>query len=376
MLIDVDAALTRLPPQYFDPAQPAGLDERTQTFSLYSYDDVVRLLTDRTSFTSDYGINEADLPNLHPAWAGMWATDGQRHEVLRSAVADPFRPGYLAWLEPRVRDIAVELIEATPESGPYDITDLARVLPSRVICLILDLPMDATERVMGWIDETSAVTSVAALPSQPEMAGYFREMINQQKRRPGHGLLGELVRAQANGAPLSDWDLLGYAVMLLSAAIDTTTTVICNALLFLSEYGHAEKLAAEPELVGPAIEEVLRWYPPFPAQTRISARELELNGVTIPRGTPVSGYLSAANRDPVRFPDPDRFDPARSPNPHLSFGRGKHFCLGAALARLELNIAVREMLARRPRLRWDRTVPLERHHGAVHRLTRAVFQMG
>jgi cytochrome P450 len=371
----VDASLTALPPQCFDPTHPAGFDERTQTFSVYSYDDVVRLLTDRASFTSDYGVNEADLPEMHPTFAGMWATDGPRHEQLRSAVADPFRTGYLAWLEPRIREIARELVEATPGAGRYDITELARLLPSRVMCLILDLPMDVAERMVGWLDEISSVTSVFAIPRQPDMTDYFREMIERQKRHPGHGLLAELVDAQANGAPLSDWDLLGYAVMLLAAGIDSTTTGICNALLFLSEYGHTEKLAAQPDLIGPAVDEVLRWYPPFPASTRVAVTELEWHGERIAPGTAVSGYLSAANRDPMHFPDPDRFDPTRRPNPHLSFGRGRHFCLGAPLARLEINIAVQEMLARRPHLGWDKTVPLQRYTGVVHRPTRADFYM-
>jgi cytochrome P450 len=365
--------------QFLDPTRPAGFDERTRTFSLYSYDDVVRLLTDRTCFTSDFGIDEAALPGLHPAFAGMWATDGERHDLLRSAVADPFRAGFLAWLEPRVREIAVELVEATPESGPCDLTELGRLLPSRVMCLILDLPMEAAERMVGWIDEISKVTSVVAFPSQPEMTEYFREVIAERKRRLGHdqrqGVLADLVIAQGEGVPLSDWDLLGYAVMLLGAGIDTTTTALCNALVFFSEYGHTELLAAKPDLIPTAIDEVLRWYPPFPAQTRVSVRELEIHGETIPAGTPVSGYLSAANRDPLRFPDPDRFDPTRQPNPHLSFGRGRHFCLGNALARLELNIALREVLARRPNLKWDSSVPLDRHPGIVHRPTRAVFQM-
>lgn len=364
-----------LPAQFLDPTRPAGFDERTQTFSLFSYDDVVRLLTDRASFTSDFGIEEAALPNLHPAWAGMWATDGQRHDQLRSAVADPFRPGFLAWLEPRIREIAVELVEALPESGSHDLTELARLLPSRVMCLILDLPMEAAERMVGWIDEISNVTSVVAFPNQPEMTAYFQEVIEQKKSRSGQGVLSDLVTAQAEGVPLSDWDLLGYSVMLLGAGIDTTTTTICNALVFFSQHGHTEQLAAQPELIGVALDEVLRWYPPFPAQTRIAAHELEIYGETIPAGTPVSGYISAANRDPLRFPDPHRFDPTRHPNPHLSFGRGRHFCLGNALARLELTIAVQEMLARRPHLKWDSSVPLDRHPGIVHRPTKAVFQM-
>lgn len=364
-----------LPAQFLDPTRPAGFDERTQTFSLYSYDDVVRLLTDRTSFTSDYGIEEAALPGFNPAFAGMWATDGQRHERLRSAVADPFRAGYLAWLEPRIREITVELVEGLPKTGSHDLTEMARLLPSRVMCLILDLPLDAAERMVDWMDEIAAVTSWIALPSQPEMAAYFRERIEELKRRQGRGVLADLVTAQAEGVPLSDWDLIGYSVMLLGAGIDTTTTSICNALVFFSQYGYTEKLTDEPGLIPVAIDEVLRWYPPFPVQTRISVRELEIYGHTIPAGTPVSGYLSAANRDPLRFPNPNRFDPFRHPNPHLSFGRGRHFCLGNALARLELTIALQEVLTRRPLLKWDSSVPLDRHPGMVHRPTRAVFQM-
>ncbi|HEX6686646.1 MAG TPA: cytochrome P450 [Candidatus Limnocylindrales bacterium] len=374
--MSVDARLFSLQPEFFDPAAPVHFDERTQAFSLFGYDDVVRLLTDRTGFSSGLGFDPAELPRMHPAYSGMWLTDGKRHDELRAAVADPFRPSYLATLEPRIREIAVDLIDKTPAAGPHDLADLFRMLPSMVMCLILDVELDAAHRMLGWINETAEVTSIMGFPPQTDMADYFREVIARHRAQPSQGLLAELIAAQDAGAPLTEWDLIGYVTMLLIAGIDTTGAVIGNCMLFLTEYGHTGQLAAEPELIPAAVEEVTRWYPPFPAATRLAIAPVTFSGVQIPPYTPVAGYLSAANRDPVRFPDPHRFDIGRNPNPHLSFGRGPRYCLGAPLARLETVIAVQEMLARRPGLSWDSGVPLERHQGIIHRLTGAVFKMG
>jgi cytochrome P450 len=372
----VDARLFALPPQFFDPHGRVRFDERTQAFSLFGYDDVVRLLTERAGFSCGLGFDRAELPDMHPAYSGMWLTDGQRHDELRAAVAEPFRPAVLARLRPRIREIAAGLVEQTPRHGRHDLADLIRLLPSMVMCLILDIELDAADKILGWIDQTAEVSSIMGFPPQADMAEYFAGLIERQKAEPGHGLLAELIAAQAAGAPLSDWDLIGYLAMLLIAGIDTTSAVIGNALLFLSVYGHLPRLAAQPALIGPAVEEVMRWYPPFPAATRLATEPVTFAGVDIPAHTPVAGYLSAANRDPLRFTDPDRFDIDRHPNPHLSFGRGGRYCLGAPLARLEAVITVQEVLARRPGLAWDPAVPLQRHHGIIHRLTKAVFQMG
>jgi len=365
-----------LPPEYFDPRAPVHFDERTLAFSLFGYDDVARLLTDRSAFSAGLGIDRAELPNMHPGYSGMWLTDGQRHDELRAAVAEPFRPAVLAGLEPRIRKIAADLAAKTPATGPHDLADTLRMLPSMVMCLILDVELEAADRMLGWVNETAEVSSIMAFPPQADMAGYFRDLIDRHKAQPGRGLLAELIAAQAAGAPLSDWDLIGYIAMLLIAGIDTTSAVIGNALLFLGEHGHTPRLAEHPQLIPAAVEEVMRWYPPFPAATRFAIEPVTFSGVRIPPLTPVSGYLSAANRDPSRFQDPDRLDIGRHPNPHLSFGRGGRYCLGAPLARLEAVIAMEEMLARRPGVRWDSTVPLQRHPGIVHRMTRAVFIMG
>lgn len=372
----MDARLFALTPEFFDPAAPVRFDERTQAFSLFNYDDVVRLLTERTGFSSGLGFDREQLPHMHPAYSGLWLTDGQRHDDLRSAVAEPFRPAVLARLEPRIREIAAGLVDDTPAQGPHDLAELIRLLPSMVMCLILDVELEAADRMLGWINETAEVTSIMGFPPQADMAEYFRGVIDRQRAEPGHGLLAELIAAQAAGAPMSDWDLIGYVTMLLIAGIDTTSAVIGNALLFLTEYGHTPRLAENPALIPAAVEEVMRWYPPFPAATRLAVAPVTFSGVQIPPFTPVAGYVSAANRDPRRFADPDSFDIGRNPNPHLSFGRGGRYCLGAPLARLEAVVMVEQMLARRPGLRWDPAFPLERHHGIIHRPTRIVFKMG
>lgn len=373
----MDSRYFALPDAYFDPAAPIAFDQEKYVWSLSTYDDVLRLLTDRASFSSDLGISPDDLRNLNPAYAGMWLTDGQRHDDLRAVVAEPFRPAVLREMEPRIREMTRELLDAA-DGDRIDIAALTRKLPSQVMCLILDVEQEAADRIVAWIDEVAHVNSIMSFPPQLDVAEYLTGLLNRRKADPGSGLLGELITAQGNGylaggRELSDWDLVGYLAMLLMAGIDTTSAGMANSLLFLTEYGHGEQLAAEPKGIPAAIDEALRWYPPFPVATRMAIQDVSFGDVTIPAGTPVGARLSAANRDPAHFTDPDTFDITRSPNPHLSYGRGAHYCLGAPLAKIETTILLEEMLTRWPRLRWDRDVPLERYAGIVHRLTKAVF---
>jgi cytochrome P450 len=192
------------------------------------------------------------------------------------------------------------------------------------------------------------------------------------------GLVDELIAAQARGyqiegRPMTDRDLVGYVAMMLSAGVDTTSAGIGNALLFLTEYGHWAELAADPALIPNAVEETLRWYPSFPGVRRLTIADTELGGQRVRPGQWATGWLTAANRDPATFPDPDRFDIRRRPNRQLSFGYGLHLCLGAALARLEMRILLEEATRRLPGLRRDPDAPIARRYWLLDNLTEAHF---
>jgi cytochrome P450 len=178
--------------------------------------------------------------------------------------------------------------------------------------------------------------------------------------------------------PASKFDLAPVARQLAERAsategADIAAAGIGNCLLFLSHYGQLQQAAAEAHRLAHAIDEVLRWAPPTPVITRTAGHDVTFGQVSIPAGAILTGRVSAANRDPKQFTDPDTFDIAREPNRHLSFGRGVHYHPGAALARVQMAIAVQEAARLLPELRWDTSEPLHRHPGPVHYLTRAIF---
>ncbi len=216
------------------------------------------------------------------------------------------------------------------------------------------------------------------LPSQPDQRAFFEELIARRRASPQEGLVDELIAAQAAGhlvdaAPMSDLDLVGSFAMMLAAGVDTTAASVGNALLFLTEYGHWDALRADPSLIPNAVEETLRWCPAFAGVRRYVIADTMLGGQAVAAGQWATGWLSSANRDPERFADPDTFDIQRRSNAHLTFGTGRHYCLGAPLARLELRILVEEAVARLPGLRRNVTRPISRREWMVDGLDEAHF---
>ena len=191
-------------------------------------------------------------------------------------------------------------------------------------------------------------------------------MIEQRRRRPGNDLISALLAAEIDGQKLSVIELLGFCALLLVAGNETTTNLIGNAVLCFTESpGTAERLIAEPALLPQAIEEVLRYRSPVQSMYRISAVDTTLRGLPIPAGSPIVAWIGSANRDGEQFPHPDVFDVGRSPNRHLAFGQGIHFCLGAPLARLEARIALQAVLSRLPGLAVDPEAQLERMESTI-----------
>src|SRR5262249_21708862 len=180
-----------------------------------------------------------------------------------------------------------------------------------------------------------------------EMNGYLLAHIRQRRARRADDLTSELVGVEVDGERLDDQEIVGFVGLLLLAGHITTTALLGNAVLTLDEHpGAAAELRADPTRLPGAIEEVLRYRSPFPRLARRAARDVELGGQAIAANEIVILWLASANRDPAKFPEPDRFDVRRTPNPHLAFGHGIHFCLGAPLARLEARIALGILLER------------------------------
>ncbi|WBL37203.1 cytochrome P450 [Tepidiforma flava] len=318
---------------------------------VFGYDDATAILKDWETWSSRFPPPPEVTDPPEPM---MLSSDPPRHTRLRSLVSQAFTPRMVEQLEPRIREITRELLAPALEAGECDlVAALAYPLPVIVIAEILGIPPEDRAKFKEWSDEAVASLGTALGGSGrqiraevfEEMREYFTRMTEERRQRPRNDLISGLVQAEQDGERLTFADLLQMLVLLLVAGNETTTNLISNTMLsFLEHPGELAKVAAEPARIPGAIEEVLRYNSPVQATVRRPTRDVEVHGKTIPANLPTVVWLAAANRDPAQFPEPLRFDVERSPNRHLAFGLGIHFCLGAPLARLEARVAYEELL--------------------------------
>jgi cytochrome P450 len=324
---------------------------------VFRHADVQRVLSDHEAFSSEYG-------NL-----GLINTDPPRHRQLRNLVTLAFTPRAVEELRARIQEIVRDLLDGVAGAGGMDlIEEFAVPLPVTVIAELLGIPVTDRERFKLWSDAivTGGGERMGHSQAMIEMGSYFSDLLEERRRHPRADLVGDLLAARIDGESLSQQDLLSFCVLLLIAGNETTTNLIGNAIICLDTHPQSlEQLRAEPDLLPTAIEEVLRFRSPVQSMFRVTKAEVELNGQRIPPGSQVVAWIGSANRDPLQFPDPDRFDIRRTPNRHLAFGHGIHFCLGAPLARLEGLIALDALLRRLPGLAVDRSHRLHRLESEV-----------
>jgi cytochrome P450 len=281
----------------------------------------------------------------------MLQQDPPNHTRLRKLVSKAFTPRAAEAWRPRVREIVDGLLARPVEAGRIDvIADLALPVPSRLICEMLGVPFEDRDRFTTWTADATHLLAGDLLPPEQRVrsetsvvafAAYFRELIEARRRRLGDDLLSVLIRAEEEGDSLSPEELLVQGMGLLVAGFETTIGLIGNGLHALARHeGQLATLRESPGLAPRAVEECLRFDPPIGVTTRVLHADAEFGDRLIPRDTQVWALLAAANRDPEVFPEPDRFDVTRHPNPHLSFGGGTHLCLGAHLARMEAQEAI------------------------------------
>src|SRR5437879_6573202 len=253
------------------------------------------------------------------------------------------------------------------------IEDVAVPLPVMVIAELLGIPIEHRERFKLWSDAfvTGGRAGMSDVDARREMALFFSDLMEERRRSPREDLISALLAARIDGESLDQRELLSFCILLLVAGNETTTNLIGNAVLCLDEHPDAEAdLRAHPELMASAVEEVLRYRSPVQSMFRLARSEVRLGGQVVPAGDAVVAWIGSANRDPLQFAEPDRFDIRRSPNRHLAFGHGIHFCLGAPLARLEGTIALGALLRRLGRLRVDHTKLQPVPSGILHGLQR------
>lgn len=337
-------------------------DEKQQCWQVLGHPETSEVLADPATFSSDLSDLLPKQEDMELFQRGNFVRmDPPRHRKLRGLVSQAFTPKMVAGLEPRIADVTNELLDATDGNRMDLIEDLAYPLPVIVIAELLGIPTSDRPVFRRWADalferniepdeslvqlRDEAVTAVA--PTLREMNTYLLDHIRARRANPGDDLTSKLVSAQVDGQHLDDEEVVGFVGLLLLAGHITTTATLGNAVLTFDDHPTVvDKLRADQALLPASIEEVLRLRTPFPRLGRRATTDAELGEVAIPAGGIVVTWLAGANRDERVFDEPGRFDIRRRPNPHLTFGHGIHFCLGAPLARLEAKIALDILLRR------------------------------
>ena len=290
----------------------------------------------------------------------MMENEPPEHGRLRRVVSRAFARGHVERLRPRVRALGSELLDRIGDE-PFDVVgEYAEPLPVLVIAELLGAPREDFRSLRTWSQAIVRMyepvvppeAEAAAVAASADFASYLRELIEDRRARPRNDLLSDLVRAQAGGEALSDDEVLASAILLLNAGHEASVNVFGNGLVALLGAGDSrERLVAGDVGYDTAVEEMLRYDSALQLFERTATRAVRLGDVEVAEGDTVAVLLGAANRDPAVFDAPDRFDAGRDPNPHLAFGAGLHFCLGAPLARMELVESLRLLLTRLPGLR-------------------------
>jgi len=293
----------------------------------------------------------------------------EKHDHVRGLISRVFTPRSVEQREGRIREVIEELIDRVEPQGRMDVVhDLAFLLPVIVICEMLGIPTEDLPRFYDWAHHSSRRGEIGQVDDEIIRRGeeatlayieYFRELIADRRRRPRADLMTALIEARdEDGAFLNEEELVGSGYILLQAGHGTTQDLLGMGTLALLQ--HPEQLAflrRTPEAIPTAVEELLRYDTSVQISQRVADVPLQIGGTTIPAGEVCVLFNGAANRDPAAFADPDRLDVRRSPNHHLSFGLGRHTCLGQSQARLELRDAFDILLQRLPQLRLDEAAP-------------------
>jgi cytochrome P450 len=325
-------------------------------WTIFDYDGVKRALIDHATFSSD--LSRAPGHGNPGEWFIFF--DPPRHTKLRALIAKAFTPRVVADLEPRIQALSRELLDGVIDRGEADlVASFSAPLPMRVIAELLGVPAEDWPRYKEWSDTILKVANTFAPGEETnrifakfravteEMRAALPGLIARVRSACPGALLALLAEADVDGERLTQQEILGFVQLLLVGGQETTVNLINNAVLCLLE--NPDQLAllrAAPDLLGSAIEEVLRYRSPLQWMPRATTCDVELHGRVIPAGKIVLPMMGSANRDSRQFSDASRFDIARAPNPHLAFGHGIHACLGAPLARLEARIALAEFLGR------------------------------
>ena len=358
--------------------QPVWLDESSGCWHVFRYADVHTVISDYNLFSSERRrqrvlarADENGEDGQPRAGRSIIAMDPPEHRQYRNLVSYAFTPRAIEKLRDRVATITQELLDEARPTGRMDFaTDIAYPLPTIVIAEMLGVPTSDRPLFKRWADgllrrQLSDAEFIRPAEEQrkdpefqrlthtfEEMSDYFRQMLDERKRAPRQDMMSDLLAAEIDGEHLSMEDVIGFSTLLLLAGHVTTTNLLSQAIRCFDEHpGALAQLRGQPELMPAAIEEVLRYASPVWRLLRTTTEEVTIAGVTIPQDAMIFTWLASANRDPRQFTEPERFDITRTPNRHVAFGHGIHFCIGAPLSRMEAAVALPMIIEQLPNLR-------------------------
>jgi len=352
---------------------PVHWSEPHKAWLITRYEDVTAALlnpvfsSNRISTLLD-ALDDEKRARVGPVYELMakWLVlhDRPEHTRLRRLVTVAFQPKRVARMEDRIRALVDELLDEFIAAGHTDfVKHFAFPFPATVICELVGAPPEHRDQFGEWSNEMALVAfsgpdtpgddrHARAQRGVESLIAYFDDLIEQRKDTPGDDMISGLLEGDGQGNVLTREEMTGMLTLVLFAGHETTTNLLSGLVKTLDRHpDQYDLLRRDPDLVPGAVEEMLRYDGPVKLVVRYVSEDVELGGKTLRRGDRAFMVLAAANRDPEKFAEPDRFDITRSPNPHLGFGRGIHTCLGAQLARLETRVALTRILERLPGLR-------------------------
>jgi cytochrome P450 len=355
-------------------------------WSVASYAETLAVFRDPVTFSSVTGgsrpFGGTLLQDLSIAGQVLNMMDDPRHSQIRGLVSSGLTPRMIRRVEDDLRVRTRRLLDAVVPGEPFDfLVDIAAELPMQMICILLGVPESERHWLFHAIEpqfdfgmarraQLGQVGQMSVEEAGSRMYSYGQELIASKRLQPTDDMLSVVANATVDDDGLSDLELYLFFSLLFSAGAETTRNAVAGGLLALGEHpSQLEVLRADLSLLPTAVEEMVRWSSPSPSKRRTATRDVELAGCAIEAGQKVQIWEGSANRDAAVFEDADCFDVERKPNPHLGFGQGAHYCLGANLARLELRVLFEELLARfssvevtKP-VEWTRS---NRHTGIRH----------
>ena len=351
---------------------PVHWDPFLHAWVVTRYEDVLRVLHDFSAQRTPTPEQLASMGLAHLSPIArvmvkqMLFLDAPAHTRLRSLASYAFTPQRVSVLRSRIQEIVESLLDAVHSAGRLDvIADLAEPLPNIVTAEMLGVPVEDHRRLKTWSADFAEMLGnfqhnpdhvPKVLRAVEEMTAYFRERIREQRVHPREGLIHSLLTAKVDGDSLTEEEVVANSIVTMVGGQETTTNLIGNGILaLLRNPGSLQILRNDPSLVPSAVEELLRYDCPSQHTARLAPEDAILGGKTIRKRQAVIAVMAAGNRDPERFSDPDKLDIARKDNRHLAFGWAAHFCFGAALARIEGQVALEAVLRRMPNLNLQST---------------------